>query len=61
MSNILIIAEHAEGKIKKYSLELACKGAELANKAGGKAVALVIGGITKDAVAEFGEYGVKKV
>ncbi|MBI2093019.1 MAG: electron transfer flavoprotein subunit alpha/FixB family protein [Deltaproteobacteria bacterium] len=61
MSNILIVAEHAEGKIKKYSLELACKGAELANKTGGKAVALVIGGIAKDVAAEFGEYGIKKV
>jgi electron transfer flavoprotein alpha subunit len=61
MSNILIIAEHSEGKIKKCSLELACKGAELANKIGGKAVVVIIGGVAKEVAAEFGQYGIKKV
>lgn len=61
MSNILIIAEHADGKIKKYSLELASKSAELAGKAGGMAIAVVIGESVKGFAGELGSFGVKKV
>lgn len=61
MSNILIIAEHSEGKLKKYSLELASKAAELAGKLGGLAIAVVIGDSVKGFAGELGKYGVKKV
>ncbi len=61
MSNILIIAEHSEGKIKKYSLELASKAAELAGKLGGTTLAVLIGDTVKGFAAELGKYGVKKV
>ncbi len=61
MSNILIIAEHSEGKIKKYSLELASKAAELAGKLGGTVLAVIIGDSVKGFAGELGKYGVKKV
>lgn len=61
MSNILIIAEHNEGKVKKYSLELASKAAELAGKLGGTAFAVLIGDSVKGFAGELGKYGVKKV
>lgn len=61
MTNILIVAEHADGKPKKYSLELACKGSELAGKLGGSAIVVLIGGEVKGFAAEFGKFGVKKV
>lgn len=61
MTNILIIAEHSEGKIKRYSHELAGKGADLAGKLGGIAIAVLIGDNVKGMAAELGKYGVKKV
>lgn len=61
MANILIIAEHSDGKIKKYSLELANKAKELADKLGGTANAILIGEGVKAAAGELGNYGVKKV
>ncbi len=61
MTNILIIAEHQDGKVKKYSFELASKAAELAPKLGGGVVALLIGGSSAIDTAELGKYGVKKV
>lgn len=60
MSNILIITEHGEGKLKKYSTELASKAYELAAKAGGSVIAMVIGEGSKTAATELGKYGVKK-
>lgn len=61
MSNILIIAEHADGKLKKYSLELAGKSHELAVKSGGTVTALLIGDATDVLAFELGHYGVKRV
>ena len=61
MSNVLIIAEHSDGKIKKYSLELASKSSELAGKLGGIPFAVLIGENLKDAAVELGKYGAKKV
>jgi len=43
MGNVLIFAEHQDGKLKKTSLELASKAAELAGKIGGEADAVLIG------------------
>lgn len=61
MANILIIAEHAGGKLKKYSLELAGKASELAGKSGGSVTALLMGEAPADLEAELGHFGVKKV
>lgn len=61
MSNILILAEHSNGKPKKYSLELAGKAAELAAKAGGSVVALIAGEGARQAAEELGKCGAKKV
>jgi len=61
VSNILIIAEHSEGKIKKYSLELASKAGELAAKLGGTVIAVVIGDSVKGVAGELGKFGAQKV
>ena len=60
MANVLIVAEHQDGKLKKTALELASKAKELADGIGGQAEAALIGG--SDALAnELAQYGVKKV
>lgn len=61
MSDILIIVEAIDGKIKKYSLELASKANELVAKLGGVVYAVLIGEGVKNAVGELGTYGVKKI
>lgn len=61
MSNILIIAEHSEGKLKRYSLELAGKAFELARKLGGNAHAVLFGGGSHVLANELGKYGISKV
>lgn len=60
MSNILILAEHSNGKLKKYSMELAGKAAELASSLGGSVAALLIGEGADTAASELGKYGVKR-
>ncbi|MFH0799897.1 MAG: electron transfer flavoprotein subunit alpha/FixB family protein [Pseudomonadota bacterium] len=60
MSNILIIAEHSNGKLKKYSMELAGKAAELAGKMGGNVTALLIGDGLDALASELGHFGVKR-
>jgi len=61
MSNILIVAEHANGKLKKYSIELAGKASELAKSLGGNVTAVLIGEGAKNLTSELGHYGVSKV
>ena len=61
MADILILAEHANGKLKKYSLELAGKAAELAKGSGGDLLAVAFGSPAESLVAELGLYGVRKV
>jgi electron transfer flavoprotein alpha subunit len=61
MSNILIIAEHANGKLKKYSIELAGKAQELSKKLGASVTAVLIGEGVKSLAGELGHYGVSKV
>ncbi|QQR80206.1 MAG: electron transfer flavoprotein subunit alpha/FixB family protein [Deltaproteobacteria bacterium] len=59
MANILVIGEHAEGKVKKVTFELVTKASELAAKLGGQAEVVFIGsGISN--TAEVGQYGAKK-
>jgi electron transfer flavoprotein alpha subunit len=61
MLNVLILAEHAGGKIKKYSLELAGKASELAQKTGGSVTALLIDRADASAATELGSFGIKKI
>lgn len=61
MGNVLIFAEHQDGKLKKTSLELASKAAELAGKIGGQAEAVLIGNGVDALANELAPYGIKKV
>lgn len=62
MSNdVLILAEHANGKIKKYSFELAGIARVIAGKTGGQVHALVVGSGVTGFAGELGKYGVAKV
>ncbi len=60
MSNILVIGEHSEGKIKKVTEELVTKAAELAAKAGGEVHVALIGSGVQGAEG-LGAFGAKKV
>jgi len=61
MGNVLIVAEHANGKLKKYSIELAGKAAQLAKELGGNVAALLIGEGVDSIAKDLGHYGVSKV
>jgi electron transfer flavoprotein alpha subunit len=61
MGNVLIFAEHQDGKLKKTSLELASKAAELAGKIGGQAEAVLIGTGIDGLANELAQYGIKRV
>lgn len=61
MGNVLIFAEHQDGKLKKTSLELASKAAELAAQSGGQAEAVLIGNGIDALANELAPYGIKKV
>lgn len=61
MGNVLILAEHQNGKVKKTAFELASKANELAGQIGGQAEAVVVGGLDDSAANELAAYGVKKV
>lgn len=60
MINILIVAEHTGGKLKRYSIELAGKAAELCKKGGGTVSALLLGRDLSSAANELGSYGVSR-
>lgn len=61
MSNILILAEYQNGKVKKTSFELASKASELAAQTGGQVVAVLIGKGVTPLAQELAPYGVAKV
>ncbi len=61
MGNILIYAEHQDGKLKKTALELASKGHELASKISGQVEAVLVGSIDEKVAQELASYGVKKI
>jgi electron transfer flavoprotein alpha subunit len=61
MGNVLIFAEHQDGKIRKTGLELACKAAELAAASQGQAEAVLIGTGTEKLAGELAPCGIKKV
>lgn len=57
---VLIFLDHADGHIRKASLEAACYGAAIAKHTGTTAEALVLGTAPAD-LAGLGEYGISKV
>ena len=61
MANVLIFAEHQEGKVKKSAFELVSKGAELASKMGGQVEAVLLGSASDAAAQELAQYGARKV
>ncbi len=61
MGNVLIFAEHQDGKVKKSAFELVSKGAELASQIGGQVEAVLVGNISEAATQELAQYGAKKI
>lgn len=58
--SVLIILDHADGHIRKASLEAACYGAKIAEQTGTTAEGIVLGSFSRD-LASLGKYGLKKV
>src|SRR4030095_4171248 len=61
MGNVLIFAEHQDGKVKKTAFELGAKAAELASKIGGQAEAVLVGNATEEMAQQLAPYGVQKI
>lgn len=61
MGNILIVAEHDAGKLKRYSFELAGKAGVLASELKGDVSALLMGDNVAALAPELGKVGVKHV
>lgn len=59
--SILVYIEHAEGRIKKTSLEAVSFAKALSEKEGGKVTAVALGTIGEDALAKAGSAGAEKV
>src|SRR5690606_38257992 len=59
--SILVYLEHAEGAIKKSSLEAVSYGKALSEQEGGKVTAVALGAISKDALAKAGSAGAERV
>jgi electron transfer flavoprotein alpha subunit len=58
--SVLIFIDHADGRVKKTSLETLCYGAALARQTGVTAEGLLLGTVTED-LAGLGKYGIQKV
>ena len=61
MSNVVVIAEARNGKLKRSSLEAATAAVDLAGQAGGEAVAVLVGANLDAATKELATSGVKRV
>ncbi len=61
MGDVLIFAEHQQGKFPKSSLTALLAGQELAQKRGGKAIAVVAGDSPEQLAGELAKYGCAKV
>ena len=59
--SVLVLVEHTDGNIKKKSFEAVQYAAEIAQKTGSTATALVLGTIADSELENLGAYGVKKV
>ena len=58
--SVLIFLDHAEGHIRKASLEAACYGAKIAALAGTTAEGIILGSVTED-LPSLGKYGLTKI
>ncbi|HYF30618.1 MAG TPA: electron transfer flavoprotein subunit alpha/FixB family protein [Chitinophagaceae bacterium] len=58
--SVLIFIDHADGHVKKASLEAMSYGAALAQQTGTSAEGVILGPVNED-VAALGRYGVKKI
>ncbi len=61
MSNVMVIAEVSEGKIKKGSFEAVFCGRELCNQTGGELSVALVGSAVEALAGEFGKYGADRV
>lgn len=61
MGNVLVIAEHENGKVKKTAHELLTAANKLAAELGGQAEAVVIGAGLSDLCADLASFGAKKI
>lgn len=61
MGNVLVFAEHQEGKVKKSAFELVSKGAEMASKMGGQVEVVFVGNVPDSVGQEVAQYGARKV
>jgi len=59
--SVLVLVEHTDGNIKKKSFEAVQYAAEIAQKTGSTATALILGTIADSELENLGAYGVKKV
>lgn len=57
MGDVLILVEHADGEVKRYSRELACKARDLA---AGRVDAVVFGDTSRSAIGKMGGLGVSR-
>src|SRR5579863_10015730 len=58
--SVLVYIDHADGHVKKSSLEALCYGAKVAELTGTSAEGLLLGTVTED-LAALGKYGAKKI
>jgi electron transfer flavoprotein alpha subunit len=58
--SVLVFIDHAEGHIKKTSLEALSYGAALSKQTGVPAEGILLGSVTEDLVA-LGKYGIQKI
>lgn len=61
MGNVLVLAEHRQGKMREITYEMLGVAGELAEELGGQAVALLIGNSVDDLAAKIVGYGAKVV
>ncbi len=61
MGNILVVAEHAEGKLRKVSLPTVTFAKQAAELQGGDVIGLVLGAGARAVADEFAGYGLSKV
>lgn len=60
-SNILVVAEHSDGKFKSITIQLLGEAGRVAAQLGGSVAALVLGSGVKDLAAQLGAFGASKV
>lgn len=61
MANVLVVAEHIDGKLRKVTLPVITFAKETAAITGGEVIGLVLGHNTASVAAELATYGLSKV